>query len=199
MLDQMGDESVCELLEVGLGMLARARLSEGLRNTAQNCVQTIVRAAFRRLKTLTPEDVERLLEAAKKAEEEREGRERAAEERRRAAEARVVDRPEGEEGQEGKGSTDEKRASLESEGRAIEEVDGEFFLPRSLHPSHIRSARCTLSSVFCSAHSSAKDAGGSRFAFTCQSVPQPWLHPRLRSLTHRHAPLLHPVRPSHDS
>ena len=55
----MGDESVCELLEVGLGMLARARLSEGLRSTAQSCVQTIVRAAFKRLKTLTPDDVDR--------------------------------------------------------------------------------------------------------------------------------------------
>lgn len=75
MLDHMGDESVCELLEVGLGMLARARLSEGLRSTAQSCVQTIVRAAFKRLKTLTPEDVEKLLQAAKEAEVEREKKE----------------------------------------------------------------------------------------------------------------------------
>ena len=59
----MGDESVCELLEVGLGMLARARLGEGLRNTAQSCVQAIVRAAFTRLKGLTPEGVERLIDA----------------------------------------------------------------------------------------------------------------------------------------
>jgi brefeldin A-resistance guanine nucleotide exchange factor 1 len=61
MLDQMADESVCELLEVGLGMLARARLGEGLRNAAQNCVQAIVRACFERLKSLTTEDVERLM------------------------------------------------------------------------------------------------------------------------------------------
>ncbi|KAK8865894.1 hypothetical protein IAR55_001042 [Kwoniella newhampshirensis] len=61
LLDQMGDESVCELLEVGLGMLARARLGEGVRNSAQSCVQDIVRAGFRRLKSLTTDDVERLL------------------------------------------------------------------------------------------------------------------------------------------
>lgn len=61
MLDQMADESVCELLEVGLGMLARARLGEGLRNAAQSCVQGLVRACFTRLKSLTQEDVERLL------------------------------------------------------------------------------------------------------------------------------------------
>ena len=69
LLDHMGDESVCELLEVGLGMLARARLSEGLRNSAQNCVQSITRAAFGRLKTLTKEDVDNLLAASKEAEE----------------------------------------------------------------------------------------------------------------------------------
>ncbi len=63
MLDQMGDESVCELLEVGLGMGARGRLGEGLRNTAQSCVQTIVRACFGRLRILKPEDVERQLKA----------------------------------------------------------------------------------------------------------------------------------------
>ncbi|OCF31102.1 Sec7 domain-containing protein [Kwoniella heveanensis BCC8398] len=63
MLNHMGDESVCELLEVGLGMLARARLSEGIRSTAQSCVQAIVRACFGRLKVLTPEDAERLLGA----------------------------------------------------------------------------------------------------------------------------------------
>ena len=63
MIEHLGDESVCELLEVGLGMLARARLSEGLRNSAQSCVQAIVRACFARLKTLTPADVERLLQA----------------------------------------------------------------------------------------------------------------------------------------
>jgi brefeldin A-resistance guanine nucleotide exchange factor 1 len=61
MLDQMADESVCELLEVGLGMLAKARLGEGLRNAAQSCVQGIVRACFARLKGLTKEDVDRLL------------------------------------------------------------------------------------------------------------------------------------------
>ena len=65
MLDQMGDESVCELLEVGLGMLARARLGEGLRNTAQNCVQTLVRASFGRLRRTTPEQMEKLLEAGR--------------------------------------------------------------------------------------------------------------------------------------
>ena len=65
MLDQMGDESACELLEVGLGMLARARLSDGLRNSAQSCVQAITRACFARLKILAPADVERLLEAAR--------------------------------------------------------------------------------------------------------------------------------------
>ncbi|WWC86203.1 uncharacterized protein L201_001076 [Kwoniella dendrophila CBS 6074] len=61
MLDYMGDESVCELLEVGLGMLARARLSESVRNSAQNSVQGITRSCFVRLKFLKPEDVERLL------------------------------------------------------------------------------------------------------------------------------------------
>lgn len=66
MLDQMADESVCELLEVGLGMLARARLGEGLRTAAQNCVQGIVRACFARLKTLTKDDVDRLLASVKK-------------------------------------------------------------------------------------------------------------------------------------
>jgi brefeldin A-resistance guanine nucleotide exchange factor 1 len=65
MLDQMADESVCELLEVGLGMLARARLGEGLRNAAQNCVQGLVRACFTRLKSLRKEDVERLLASVK--------------------------------------------------------------------------------------------------------------------------------------
>lgn len=64
MLDQMADESVCELLEVGLGMLARARLGEGLRNAAQSCVQGLVRACFTRLKGLRQEDVERLLASA---------------------------------------------------------------------------------------------------------------------------------------
>lgn len=61
LLDQMADESVCELLEVGLGMLARARLGDGLRNAAQSCVQGIVRACFARLKSLTKDDVNRLL------------------------------------------------------------------------------------------------------------------------------------------
>ena len=66
MLDQMADESVCELLEVGLGMLARARLGEGLRTAAQSCVQGIVRSCFARLKTLTKDDVDRLLASGKK-------------------------------------------------------------------------------------------------------------------------------------
>ena len=65
----MGDESVCELLEVGLGMLARARLTDGLRNSAQSCVQVITRESFMRLRGLTPEHVDQLLEAARKAEE----------------------------------------------------------------------------------------------------------------------------------
>ncbi|EIW72629.1 hypothetical protein TREMEDRAFT_41874 [Tremella mesenterica DSM 1558] len=63
MLDQMGDESVCELLEVGLGMLARARLGEGLRNTAQSCVQTLVKGCFTRLRRMSPEDMQRLMQA----------------------------------------------------------------------------------------------------------------------------------------
>lgn len=63
----MSDESVCELLEVGLGMLARARLGEGLRGMAQGCVQGIVRAAFGRLRGLTQEDVDGLLEAGRNA------------------------------------------------------------------------------------------------------------------------------------
>ncbi|WVW82243.1 hypothetical protein I302_104249 [Kwoniella bestiolae CBS 10118] len=63
MLDHMGDESVCELLEVGLGMLARSRLGEGVRNSAQASVQGITRVCFIRLKVLRPEDVERLLGA----------------------------------------------------------------------------------------------------------------------------------------
>lgn len=68
-MDHMGDESVCELLEVGLGMLARARLTEGLRNSAGVCVQAVVRAVFTRLKTLTPEGVEKLVQASKEIEE----------------------------------------------------------------------------------------------------------------------------------
>lgn len=69
LLDHMGDESVCELLEVGLGMLARARLGEGVRATAQSCVQSIVTSAFRRLKGLQKDDVDKLLEDAKHYEE----------------------------------------------------------------------------------------------------------------------------------
>lgn len=65
----MSDESVCELLEVGLGMLARARLTEGLRNSAGACVQAITRAVFTRLKGLTPEDVDRLVAATQEVEE----------------------------------------------------------------------------------------------------------------------------------
>lgn len=61
LMDHMGDEGVCELLEVGLGMLARGRLSDGLRSTAQLCVQAITRTAFRRLGSLRPEDVEQAL------------------------------------------------------------------------------------------------------------------------------------------
>ncbi|GMK55656.1 hypothetical protein CspeluHIS016_0207120 [Cutaneotrichosporon spelunceum] len=60
-IDHIGDEGVCELLEVGLGMLARGRLSDGLRATAQICVQAITRACFLRLRTLSPEDVEQAL------------------------------------------------------------------------------------------------------------------------------------------
>ncbi|EKD02218.1 brefeldin a-resistance guanine nucleotide exchange factor 1 (bfa-resistant gef 1) [Trichosporon asahii var. asahii CBS 8904] len=63
LLDHMGDEGVCELLEVGLGMLARGRLSEGLRGTAQLCVQAITRTTFLRLKSLRPEDVELALKS----------------------------------------------------------------------------------------------------------------------------------------
>lgn len=58
LLDHMGDEGVCELLEVGLGMLARGRLSEGLRSSAQLCVQSITRTCFLRLRGLRLEDVE---------------------------------------------------------------------------------------------------------------------------------------------
>jgi len=58
LLDHMSDEGVCELLEVGLGMLARGRLSEGLRSSAQMCVQAITRTCFVRLRALRPEDVE---------------------------------------------------------------------------------------------------------------------------------------------
>jgi brefeldin A-resistance guanine nucleotide exchange factor 1 len=89
MLEQMGDESVCELLEVGLGMLARARLSEGLRNTASSSVQVIVRACFARLKTQTPEDVEKLLKAGREAEEERERKEKARAEKAVQADGEV--------------------------------------------------------------------------------------------------------------
>ncbi|ORY28981.1 hypothetical protein BCR39DRAFT_467884 [Naematelia encephala] len=89
MLDHMGDESVCELLEVGLGMLARARLGESLRNTAQSCVQAIVRTAFRRLRTLTSGDVERLLEAGKRVEDK--ARKREEEKQKSNGEAGAVD------------------------------------------------------------------------------------------------------------
>ena len=65
----MGDESVCELLEVGLGMLARARLTEGLRNSAGVCVQAVVRAVFIRLKGMTPESVEKLVKASREIED----------------------------------------------------------------------------------------------------------------------------------
>lgn len=58
LMDHIGDEGVCELLEVGLGMLARGRLSDSLRSTAQLCVQAITRTAFYRLGCLRPEDVE---------------------------------------------------------------------------------------------------------------------------------------------
>lgn len=61
LLDHIGDEGVCELLEVGLGMLARGRLSEGLRSTAQLSVQAITRSCFLRLRSLSAEDVERAL------------------------------------------------------------------------------------------------------------------------------------------
>ena len=69
LMDHMGDESVCELLEVGLGMLARARLTEGLRNSAGVCVQSIVRAVFRRLGQMKQGDVEKIMEVQKQLEE----------------------------------------------------------------------------------------------------------------------------------
>lgn len=72
LLDHMGDEGVCELLEVGLGMLARGRLSEGLRGTAQLCVQAITRTTFLRLKSLRPEDVELALKSRSDADKVRE-------------------------------------------------------------------------------------------------------------------------------
>ena len=59
----MSDESVCELLEVGLGMLARARLTEGLRNAAGLCVAAITRQVFNRLKTLDKDDVDKLIKS----------------------------------------------------------------------------------------------------------------------------------------
>lgn len=68
----MSDESVCELLEVGLGMLARARLTEGLRNSAGACVQAITRAVFTRLRGLTPEDVDKLVAATQNVEDKQE-------------------------------------------------------------------------------------------------------------------------------
>lgn len=51
---ELTDEAVCEILEVGLGMGGRARLSEGLRKTAQSTVQAIVHAGFTRLKKMDP-------------------------------------------------------------------------------------------------------------------------------------------------
>ena len=73
-LDHMGDESVCELLEVGLGMLARARLSDGLRNAAQSCVQALTRTCFLRLRDLGVGQVKDLMAGAKKLEQEKEAR-----------------------------------------------------------------------------------------------------------------------------
>jgi brefeldin A-resistance guanine nucleotide exchange factor 1 len=70
LLDNMNDEGVCELLEVGLGMLARGRLSEGLRSSAQMCVQAITRACFLRLRALRGEDVEIALRAAEESSKE---------------------------------------------------------------------------------------------------------------------------------
>ncbi|ORX34283.1 putative golgi-specific brefeldin a-resistance guanine nucleotide exchange factor 1 [Kockovaella imperatae] len=102
LLDHMGDESVCELLEVGLGMLARARLSDGLRNAAQSCVQTLTRTVFMRLKHLAPEQVDELLRAAKQLEDEKV--ERQKERRRLKAEKRKQAEEEGarDGGQDGK-------------------------------------------------------------------------------------------------
>lgn len=120
MLEHMSDESVCELLEVGLGMLARARLSEGLRNTAQSCVQVIVRACFTRLKELTPEDVEALLAAARQAEDERERREKRKADQ--TAAATIGKAPTGttvEQGGSGSArpSAEVKRTSIEGQAR----------------------------------------------------------------------------------
>ncbi|KAJ9109687.1 hypothetical protein QFC19_001917 [Naganishia cerealis] len=53
----LNDEAVCEILEVGLGMGGRPRLSEGLRRTAQNTVGAIVKAGFGRLKVMDPKIV----------------------------------------------------------------------------------------------------------------------------------------------
>ena len=94
LLDHMADESVCELLEVGLGMLARARLTDGLRNTAQTCVQSITRACFTRLKNLTPEDVDRLISASKAVEEENKVKEKEREDKIKAQEAAQAENPE---------------------------------------------------------------------------------------------------------
>ncbi|WVQ71161.1 hypothetical protein IAR50_000686 [Cryptococcus sp. DSM 104548] len=76
-LDYMGDESVCELLEVGLGMLARARLGEGVRSTAQNCVQAIVRNAFGKLRNMNQKDVDKFMKDAKEYEMKIQAREAA--------------------------------------------------------------------------------------------------------------------------
>ena len=73
-LDHMGDESVCELLEVGLGMLARARLSDGLRNAAQSCVQALTRTCFLRLRDLGADQVAELIAGAKKLDKEKQAR-----------------------------------------------------------------------------------------------------------------------------
>ena len=91
LLDHMGDESVCELLEVGLGMLARARLGDGLRNAAQSCVQTLTRRVFVRLKTLGPEQVDELLSAAKRLDKERQAR--REEKKRLKAEKKAAEKP----------------------------------------------------------------------------------------------------------
>jgi len=88
LLDHMGDESVCELLEVGLGMLARARLTEGLRNSAGVCVQSIVRAVFRRLGQMKQGDVERIMEVQKQLEDREKARAK-----RSIEQARTEDQP----------------------------------------------------------------------------------------------------------
>ncbi|WVQ85543.1 hypothetical protein IAT38_007709 [Cryptococcus sp. DSM 104549] len=115
MLDHMGDESVCELLEVGLGMLARARLGEGLRNTAQSCVQAIVRACFKRLKTLKPEDVERLLQASQDEEKKVQAQAQAGKARAKEQEVKEPEAGEAEQVEEGEKVDDPEKPKEKAE------------------------------------------------------------------------------------